>query len=100
MSSVQLLDLKVSIESSHPSTIGNVLFVCMRILFFPGVSKIVDRMKDWLGTCNIPTENAGGVLKVVNKEEKVVEAKLWVLLSWVIISAVLAPSQKSNSNIN
>ena len=72
----------------------------MRILFFPGVSKIVDLMKDWLGTCNIPTENAGGVLKVVDKEEKVVEAKLWVLLSWVIISAVLAPSQKINSNIN
>ena len=72
----------------------------MRILFFPGVSKIVDLMKDWLGTCNIPTENAGGVLKVVDKEEKVVEAKLWVLLSWVIISAVLAPSQKSKSDIN
>ena len=43
--------------------------------FFPGVSKIVDLMKDWLGTCNIPTENAGGVLKVVDKEEKVVVAK-------------------------
>ena len=72
----------------------------MSILFFPGVSKIVDLVKDWLGTCNIPTENAGGVLKVVDKEEKVVEAKLWVLLSWVIISAVLAASQKSNSDIN
>ena len=47
----------------------------MRILFFPGVSKIVDLMKDWLGTCNIPTENAGGVLSVVDKEEKVVVAK-------------------------
>ena len=57
-------------------TIGNVIFVCMRILFFPGVLKIVDRMKDWLETYNIPTEKVcEGVLKVVDKEEVVVVAK-------------------------
>ena len=75
-------------------------------VFFPGITKIVDRMKDWLGTYNIPTEKVWeGVLSVVDKEEKVVVAK--EVAGRIMGSSVLGdhicgigPSQKSHSNIN